>query len=266
LPEGAECKIIGEGLAKFCSAKILTSITTISGRYTKSQIPDFNLMQFPAKIIGVGTKGKLIFVIFDNDMFLLSTLGMTGSWTSKTTKHTRMSFDFSDGTKMFFNDVRNFGTLKFVKGRKSFLEKLYSLGPDMLSEIVTDDMFNEALDKKPHWAVAKAIMDQTVISGVGNYVKAEALYHAKISPKRLVGSLTTLELQTLNKSIQYILSLSYASGGASIKDYFGFDSQKGTMTEHFKVYGKKTDPLGNPVIKELTDDGRTTHWVQKVQV
>lgn len=266
MPEAPECKIIGEGLAKFCSGKSLTSVTPLSGRYHKSQIPDLNLMQFPAKIIGAGVKGKLIFVIFDNDMFLLSTLGMTGSWTEKLTKHSRVLFDFSDGSKMFFNDVRNFGTLKFIKGRKSFLKKLDSLGPDMLSEQVSDELFCQTLDKKPHWTIAKAIMDQSVISGVGNYIKAEALYHAKISPKRLVGSLTTLELQTLKKSIQHILNLSYSLGGASIKNYFGFDNEKGTMTQHLQVYGKKVDPLGNPVTKELTDDGRTTHWVQKVQV
>ncbi|NDC39239.1 MAG: hypothetical protein EBZ48_14540 [Proteobacteria bacterium] len=100
---------------------------------------------------------------------------MTGSWSTQETKHSRVVFQMSDGVKVYFNDQRNFGTLKMVPGRQELVKKLQSLGPDMLSEAVSDARFTECLMKRPDWTLAEAVMDQSLISGVGNYVKAESL-------------------------------------------------------------------------------------------
>ncbi len=264
MPEGAEVKIMSEGLAKAASSRILSCVEPISGRYTKKSIPGHDAF-VPSKVTGVGVKGKLIFWIFNNEHFLLNTLGMTGAWSNAQTTHSRVRFDFKTGSPVFFNDVRNFGTLKFISGKREFMKKINSLGPDMLSENVTVAEFARALDRRPYWSLAKTLMDQSIVCGVGNYVKAEALYRARLSPHRTVGSLSGEELSSLNDSIKLVLRQAYKNRGASIKTYADYDGIGGDAAFEFAVYGKKNDPAGNAVVKEKTDDGRTTHWVPSIQ-
>ena len=149
MPEGAEVKLIGEALAHDVSGKTLVSVTALTGRYTKTPPEGLTLIQarLPSRVIGVGVHGKFMYWINENDVFVYNTLGMTGHWTRSQEKHSRVQFSFSDGTSVFFTDPRNFGTLKFVAGRSALVEKLKSLGPDMLSEKVGDALFTERMMK-----------------------------------------------------------------------------------------------------------------------
>lgn len=266
-PEGAEVKIIGEGLAKLVSGKDLMNLTVLSGRYLKKPIDgyDTNPTLWPQRVAGVGVKGKFIYWIFDNGMFLFNTLGMTGGWSSAEKSHSRVRFEFDDGTNVYFNDTRNFGTLKFARGKKSLIDKLNTLGPDMLSENVSVDNFRDRLVTHADLTLAEVLMSQSVVSGVGNYVKAESLYRAGLSPHRIVLSLKDEDYEKLCNAIKDVLLQAYQDGGASMKDYVQTDGQRGKATLQFMVYGRKTDPVGNPVIKEMTKDGRVTHWCPSVQ-
>ena len=127
------------------------------------------------------------------------------------------------------------------------------------------DSFINSLRRKDKKTVVEALMDQSVVSGVGNYVKAEALYLAKISPHRLVSSLTNAELCDLNAATRSVLVNSFESGGATLKSYQDFYGEAGDATQRFAVYGRKSDPAGREIIKEQTKDGRTTHWVPGIQ-
>jgi formamidopyrimidine-DNA glycosylase len=266
MPEGAEVRKYGESLAKKVSGSSLEEIKILSGRYTKKQPDgiDFFMGQLPGKIIGVGVHGKFLYWILSNDTYIHSTLGMTGHWSDTETKHTRVVFKTSRGN-VYYSDQRNFGTLKFTAGKKTLIKKLESLGPDMLSD-VTDDQFIESITRKKKWSLAKALMDQSVISGVGNYVKAESLWLSKLSPHRKVESLSDSDLLVLNRSIQTVLKESFQSGGATLRAYKNFDGTTGDYSSRFAVYDKKQDPDGNDVVKEKTEDGRTTHWVPSVQI
>ena len=108
-------------------------------------------------------------------------------------------------------------------------------------------------------------MKQSLVCGVGNYIKADSLWLAKISPKRKVKDITDVEFADLNEAIKRVMRISYESGGATIASYQSFDDKSGSYTQKMVVYGQKHDPEGNPVIKEKTDDGRSTHWVPEVQ-
>lgn len=260
MPEGSEVKIIGEGLAKSVGRRTLTNVEVLSGRYIKNQIDGLLEASLPAAVLGVGVKGKLIFFMLENDSFVLNTLGMTGSWSQKETKHARIKLEFDTGLPVYFLDSRNFGTLKFIRGRNNFLEKLDSLGPDMLSEDVSVSLFQERLLKYPDKTLPEVLMNQSVICGVGNYVKAEALWRARLSPHRKVESLSNSDFVNLNDSIKEVLRLAYKSRGASIRDYKDPNGDDGDATLDFAVYGLKKDPMGNKIIKEDTMDGRTTHW------
>ena len=267
MPEGPETKRTAEGLARAMTNKTLTRIEILSGRYLKESpggIEDFQA-SLPIKVVGAGCHGKFIFALCTNETYIWSTLGMTGYWNATGGKYARVRFDFSDGTHVYFNDMRNFGTLKFVKGKHEMTKKLRSLGPDMLAQDISMPVFKAALMQQPDWSIAKALMKQTLVCGVGNYIKADSLWLAKISPKRLVKDLTDLEFADLNEAIKRVMRTSYESGGATIQAYQSFEDKPGTYTQQMVVYGQKTDPEGNEVIREKTDDGRTTHWVPSVQ-
>ena len=267
MPEGPEVKRIGVGLAKAISGKTLVEATIISGRYTKKPPSGWADLQksLPLRVIGAGVHGKFIYWLCNNETFIYSTLGMTGSWNNKAMKNARVCFKFTDGSEVFYNDQRNFGTIKVVFGKQNLISKLESMGPDMLAEDVTDEKFISALRKKSNWGITKAIMDQSVICGVGNYLKADSLWLAKINPHRLVSDCTDGELAILNRSIKKVIRESYDSGGATIKTYSDFDGNQGDYGRKFLVYSQDADPEGNKVKREETADGRTTHWVPEVQ-
>lgn len=194
------------------------------------------------------------------------TYGMSGQWTLEKTKHSAFEIVFSPKSeKLFFNDPRHFGTLKFVKGPEALSKKLASLGPDMLSNLPTAQEFTERLDRRADKTVVEALMDQSVVSGVGNYVKCESLFFAEISPHRVVDTLTARERERLRQQIMAVMQASYATNGATFSTYQNPDGSKGNASSRFVVYGNKTDPIGNPVIREETKDGRTTHWVKEIQ-
>lgn len=267
MPEGPEVKRTAEGLARAMTNKTITNVEILSGRYTKEEpggIEEFRA-SLPIKVIGAGCHGKFIFALCTDESFIWSTLGMTGYWNVEGGKYARVRLDFSDGTYVHFNDMRNFGTMKFVKGKHEMVRKLKSLGPDMLAEDVSNHKFKEALMKRPKWSLAKALMKQTLVCGVGNYVKADSLWLAKLSPHRTVESLSDLEFNDLNEAIKKVMRTSYESGGATIQSYASFDDEIGEYTQQMIVYNQTHDPEGNEVTKEKTGDGRTTHWVPLVQ-
>tara|TARA_R110000787_G_scaffold243862_1_gene349834 strand:- start:166 stop:975 length:810 start_codon:yes stop_codon:yes gene_type:complete len=268
MPEGPEVKTTVDFLKKYQN-KSLTHFQVVSGRYTKKPIHNINNPGWctPLNLESVNCKGKFIYFSFEKNVHFFSTLGMTGEWSNRLTRHTRLKFEFDSNKDepLYFNDVRNFGTLKIILSNKDLDKKLKSLGPDILSSYVDAELFKSRLDKKPNWSVAKALMDQSVVSGVGNYLKAEILYASEISPHRLCKDLTTKEVELIAQESFDITRLSYNSGGATIKNYRKPDGKKGLYSQRFAVYNQKTSPCGHEVIKEQTLDKRTTHWVPAVQ-
>jgi len=200
-----------------------------------------------------------MYILLEGEYSIWSTLGMTGQWASKRIQHTRVEFVLSDGS-VFYNDIRNFGTLKFVKGKGDLVKKLQSLGPDLLSEECSDELFISRLRSKKNKTIVQVMMDQSVVSGIGNYIKSDALWLSKISPHRKVSEIPDNELIILNKNIRQVMLESFNSGGATIKSYLDFNGNSGEYGSKFIVYNKKVDLDGNVVLSEQTKDGRTTWW------
>ena len=268
MPEGPECRRIAEGLAKAVSGKRITAVEVISGRYEKKELGGLQKFvdNLPIGVIGAGVHGKFIYLICEKEISVWNTLGMSGSWKPQQSKHSRVRFDLSDGSSVYFDDMRNFGTLKIVTGKHQLIEKLQSLGPDMLNDNVNQDIFIERLRKKNGTNICKVLMDQSVIAGVGNYLKADTLWATKISPFADVCDLSDDVLGELCENIKRIIKASYESGGATIQTFSGIEYEKGGYSSKFLVYNRKVDELGNPVTKVMTPDGRNTHWSENVQI
>ena len=265
MPEGPECRHIAQKLAKIISNKTIIDIDVLSGRFIKKTpngIESFR-EQLPVKVVGAGVHGKFIYIICADESYIWSTLGMTGEWSSVANKYSRIKLTLSDGRSAFFNDQRNFGTIKFVRGRHKMLDKLKSFGPDLLSEDVTDQKFISQIRTKPAWEITKVLMEQSIISGVGNYIKSDSLWLARIDPTRCVKDITDGELANLNRCIKQVMRESYNSG-STLETYYAGNNQlpKGRK---YLIYNQTTDPDGNTIKKQRTKDNRMTYWVPNIQ-
>jgi len=285
MPEGPEIRRSADDLSELLFGQVLiNAFVGKHGRYTSPHEPPKGFDDFIDKLSRHGSptidevncKGKfmwwtLTFPKCEQLTYLWITYGMSGQWTPEESPYTTFGIYYNSTglpdsfRTLYFNDVRHFGTLKFVDDDKEHARKLASLGPDMLSAPPNQDEFDLRLMKRVGKTIAEALMDQSVVSGVGNYVKAEALYLSELSPHRLVSSLKPQERARLRDQIINVVKASYATGGATLSTYKNPDGSRGEAQRRFAVYGNKTDPMGNPVVREETKDGRTTHWVPSVQ-
>jgi DNA-formamidopyrimidine glycosylase len=270
MPEGPEVKRISVQLNGLLAGKIISNLEFLSGRYITHGIPkgtDSFQSVNNKKIKSINCKGKFIWFEFENypEISIWNTLGMTGSWSREQGQHARMKISFMDESSIFFSDIRNFGTINFSFSKNELLKKLGSIGPDMLSSPPTKEEFTRIVKKQKDKTLPEFMMNQKMISGVGNYVKAEALYLAGISPLRTCSSLSEKEITALQDSIDKVLSASYNSGGSTIKTYRDVYGNVGTFKSRFLVYGNAVDPQGNKIQKLETKDGRTTFWVPDLQ-
>lgn len=274
MPEGVEVKISADLIGPLVIGKqVSISLPHGSGRY-KSSPPegyvafDKTLVTQYVKVVDVKTKGKFMYWTFDNGWYMFCTFGMTGQWSPVMGKHPCFSFIFIDNTQIFFNDPRHFGTIKFTANPTEVSKKLEELGWDPLNHGMEEQWVNYVVNTlarstKP---IGQVLMDQGVFAGVGNYIRAEALYLARMSPWRQSNTLKRDEILSLCQAIVDVMNESYAHQGATILTYKDAYGAEGKYSSCFKVYGQKTDPLGNKIVKENTPEGRAIHWCPSVQV
>lgn len=250
MPEGPEVTREAQFLNNILSNKNVKvlELNTLSGRYHENENKLKGIKKIrkilPFRFLFVKNKGKFIyFKVKGKVAYLWSTLGMTGRWTTeKNLKHNRFEIKTNKGS-IYYNDIRNFGTLKFVFSKEEMKKKLDSLGPDVFD--VSYNRFVERLKKYPHKKIAEILMNQKVIAGIGNYISNEMMWYAKISPHREVSTLTSQELKDLFTSMKKII----------ITEEYKYN---------FKVYMQEKDPYNNQVIKESIK-GRTKHWAPNIQ-
>jgi formamidopyrimidine-DNA glycosylase len=266
MPEGPECRRVYEGLRQATDCKILTEVKVLGGRFLKKPPVGLTDLVLPTQVVGGGVHGKFIWLEFEENQTIWITLGMSGRWSKIKLPHSHLALTFSVGTELYFVDQRRFGTIKFAN-KIELDKKLQSLGIDPLNDR-TLSMFNalRQFEKVPNKTIAEALMNQSLFAGIGNYIKCEVLYRSRISPHRLVSSLSGQDISQLWTWTKLIIDSSYSQGGASIRNYRQIDESTGDFIFEFEVYSKKEDPFGNDVVKEITKDGRTTHWVPQLQV
>ena len=283
MPEGPECTRTAKQVDSYIRGLTLVNVNIVSGRYTKKLPDGFEefMELLPLKVEEVAVKGKFIHWFLDRDVSIWTTLGMTGNFKLQPSKHTRLAFYFDDGSSVYYNDQRNFGTTKFCFSGLLLNNKLSKIGPDMLNNPCTFDTFCKIAKQKPKWSVVKWLMDQSQISGVGNIYKSESLFLAGISPLRKIESLSSQELEKLYNGICKILTSAYQDGGATIRNYSDLYNNHGKYTafpsnieqilearwdNKVMCYGRTKDIYGNPIEKIKLDDQRTTFWSPAVQV
>lgn len=266
MPEIAEVKKFVTQLSAQYQGQDLSSIKVVGGRFVKEgfsmPFPSWSI-KYPLKNVKFHSKGKFIYWEFDDNIFFFITLGMSGSF-GKQNKHSAIEFEFSNG-KLYFNDIRHFGTFKIVTNRSELNKKLAGLGWDPFLEPQIPSNLIPKLRKKNFEPIGKLLMDQKLFAGLGNYLRSEILYASQINPFTRTIDLSDEDLLTVARNYRTIAEDAYQHGGATLATYSDMYGIAGTFYQQFKVYGKKRDPLGNEVISQDGPDGRTVHWVPQVQ-
>ena len=283
MPEVGEIVLTSQVLNKYLKKKKLNSFDFVGGRYTKKQPVGFDNFSeaLPLKVKNIDSKGKFLwFDLVDlNDKnkhwYIWNTFGLSGMWSLFEPKYVKAVLTFSNNKTAYYSDLRNFGTFKFSNSKEDLENKLAQLGPDFLKE---DDIDFHKI-KKYKIPIVKILMDQKKVgSGLGNYLSAEILYKAKISPHRLGSSLSDEDIDNIEYSTKYLVKLAYVDNHVGYMVNLESEANKIPRKNYhpdiklkkkqfkFLVYRKKTDPDGNKVKADNTIiRGRTTYWVPAVQ-
>ncbi len=188
-----------------------------------------------ATIKNILRKGKLLILELSSGCALTIHLKMTGQLVYPGNgKTSRVSFKFSNGKLLDFNDQRLFADLRLVEDWHA-LRFIQRLGPEPFG--LNTDKFDKMLENKKT-KIKPLLMDQAFISGVGNLYAAEALFRAGISPERSAQSLTANERKKLLKEIKDTLREATRHKGSSVDNYVHLNGKRGNYAKYHKVYGR----------------------------
>lgn len=237
-----------------------------------------------AKFIRVRRFGKVLSLDFDNGFSLVFHIKLTGQLIYKGPnlkgafspskkviggvpgRHTHFVLVLNKGGFLYYNDYRKFGWIKVVQTKD--LEKikfLKELGPEPFKDL-TFERFKNIVSGASQ-KIKILLMDQKKIGGVGNIYANEALFKARIDPRRIASSLSLKEIKRLYNSILYVLEKGLKYKGASELAYVLPDGSEGSYQEHTMVYGKEGQkcPRCRGVIKKVMMGGRGTYFCSSCQ-
>lgn len=287
MPELPEVETVRSQLATELKNKKIKGLEIRKPKLIKSPVFGFKKNVIGAKIIGVARRAKLLIINLSNGYSILIHLKMTGQLVYRNkkilkvgghpikdgtkdlpNKYSHVIFLMSDGGKLFFNDLRQFGYLKLVKTNKLIdIFKKLKLGPEPLDKSFSYKFFNELLAQRNKSKIKPLLMDQTFLAGIGNIYANEACFAAGIDPRRSVDSLTTKEKKDLYKSIIRILKLAVKKQGTSSKNYVDAYGNPGSYVPMLKVYGRQGKKClkCKKEIQSMKLAGRGTNYCSKCQ-
>lgn len=182
-------------------------------------------------------------------------------------KYTYIIFSFSDGSHLYYNDLRQFGWIKIISDKE--LEKEFEkFGPEPLGKNFTAEVLKRNLQKYPRKKIKPTLMEQSVLAGLGNIYAAEVCFDAEILPTRVIATLTDKDYNNLYKAIKKVLTLAIKYKGTSSENYVTLEGKQGTYRDHLWVYGREglDCPKGcEGKVKKIKLGGRGTYFCPSCQ-
>lgn len=288
MPELPEVETVRAGLQEFLQGQTIISVDCDWPKSLLVEQKLLNLKLLNAKVKSVKRRGKLIIIPLNTGYSLLIHLKMTGQLVYRPNKgegfggghptdslinklpdrSTRVIIKLTNGT-LFFNDQRKFGWVKLEPTKD--LEKnnkfLSNLGPEPLEDNYSFEQFKSAVKKRSKTSIKAAILDQTVLAGVGNIYADEALFAARIHPASRVDQVSTVKLKRLYEAIRAVMKLSISLGGSSDRNYVDAKGNKGSYLKFAKVFrreGQDCPRCGGKIIK-IRVAARGTHICPRCQ-
>jgi len=288
MPELPEVETIKRGLEHLIVGKTISNAKVLWVKTFSSSKNTIKQQLIGCRIQSIERRAKLLLVNLDNQYTLMFHLKLTGQVilvlknqqrlggghptksmaANLPDKSTRVIFNFSDGSKLYFNDQRKFGWIKLVKTSEVTNDPLVCrLGPEPLSKDFTIDRLQAAIKRHSKLAIKGIILDQSTLSGIGNIYADESLHLAKIHPGTKGAAMKPGQVKALYKAIRQILQSSIKHGGTSITHYVNVFGKKGDYLERARVFrqaGESCRVCGGKIIK-IRVVGRGTYICPKCQ-
>ncbi|MDP2860179.1 MAG: DNA-formamidopyrimidine glycosylase [bacterium] len=276
MPELPEVETIARELRKAIINKKITDVIVNNSKVIREPKPEKFIKELKnVKIKNIIRKGKLLIFELSSrqtrlpSKFLTMHLKMTGQLIyprqsgASPGKATRVSFIFNDGKILDFNDSRLFGELKIVDHWRN-LKFIKELGPEPFD--IDAKKFSVMLEDRKT-KIKVLIMDQKFISGIGNLYANEALFRAKIDPRRPANTLSEKEKGLLFKEIKNVLQQAIKYGGSSVDNYVRVSGEKGTYAKFHQIYDRKGEKCFKcgETVQRISLGGRGTYFCPKCQ-
>ena len=287
MPELPEVETVRRGLAPAMEGARFTRVETRRKDLRWPLPKDFIKRLEGQRVEGVGRRAKYLTVDVSSGDVLLMHLGMSGSFRvgkdqtgayyhdkSKLAAHDHVVFHMSNGSVVTFNDPRRFGSMKIVpRGKIDEEPLLRAIGPEPLGNEFDAVMLAKACAGK-RTSLKAALLDQRVVAGLGNIYVCEALFRARLSPKRLASTIAGRngapndKARALVDAIKAVLNDAIKAGGSSLRDHRRADGSLGDFQHNFLVYDREGKPCPNGCrgkVKRFVQNGRSTFWCPACQ-
>ena len=267
MPELAGVETIRKTLKRFILDKTIEDVNVHWPNIVKypDDIEEFKHLLIGQTIRDIKRTGKFIRFELD-DYVLLSHLRMEGKYSvhnqiEPMAKHTHIIFKFTDDEELRYNDVRKFGTMHVFRKGEEFKQKpLNQLGPDPFEQEFTLPYFQDKLSRTSR-AIKVALLDQTIVAGLGNIYVDETLFKAGVHPLKKANELTKDEIKAIRKYATITLQEAVEQGGTTIRSYVSSDGEMGMFQQELFVYGQANEACKNcgDIIIKFKVAGRGTH-------
>ena len=281
MPELPEVETVRRGLHELIIGRTVKKVVHDTPKSFPNASADVEAFLINATVTDVRRRAKVLLIDLSTEYTLVIHLKMTGQLVFRAAdvafgaghpndsligelpdRSTRVTFTFADGSHLYFNDQRKFGWVRLLPTIEvpniDFMQKV---GPEPLEHDFTSAEFKERFARKGKSPIKAALLDQTVIAGVGNIYADESLWGAKIHPLRKVATITDAEFDKLYHELRDVMNLSIEKGGSTDRNYVNAEGKKGSYIDFARVFRRegKPCPRCGTIIVKFKAAGRGTH-------
>ncbi|MBD3730770.1 MAG: bifunctional DNA-formamidopyrimidine glycosylase/DNA-(apurinic or apyrimidinic site) lyase [Sphingomonadales bacterium] len=270
MPELPEVETTVRGLARFMEGARIERVTLNRADLRRPFPPELVQLLTGATVTGLGRRAKYGLIHTDRAQSLVFHLGMSGRWRidpAEADRHDHLVIDTADH-RFALCDPRRFGSVDLVAtDALAAWPQFAVMGPEPLGEELTAAHLKAAFAGRKQ-AIKVLLLDQRIVAGLGNIYVCEALFRARIDPRKPAGKVSRPALDRLVPAIKAVLAQSIEDGGSSLRDYARPDGQLGYFATRFDVYGREGEACHRDdggTIARIVQGGRSTWYCPECQ-
>jgi formamidopyrimidine-DNA glycosylase len=270
MPELPEVETTRRGLEPHAVGKRVVALAVHEPRLRWRVDGDLPALVAGQRVLHAKRRAKYLLLELESGTLLLH-LGMSGSLRvlpadTPRLRHDHFDLTLDSGVTLRFNDPRRFGSLHYIVGDPHEHPLLAGLAPEPFDAAFNADYLFR-ITRRRRVAIKQLIMNSKLVVGVGNIYASEALFRAKIRPRRPARSLTRMEAGRLVKAIRSVLAMAIRVGGTTLRDYVGADGSPGYFRQKLYVYERKGQPCRDcrTAVRQLTQGQRATYYCPTCQ-
>jgi formamidopyrimidine-DNA glycosylase len=275
MPELPEVETVCRGLALALEGRRLTHARTYRADLRRPFPPAFAERLQGRRVDKITRRAKYLTLLLDDGWVWIAHLGMSGRMlvgpadANPPGKHDHLIVETEEGQRVTYNDARRFGLMDLCPRTDLTNHPLFAaLGPEPLDDSFTPKILATALGKRSG-PIKTALLDQSLVAGIGNIYASEALFRAGIAPDRSAATVSLKETNRLVAAIKAVLIAAIAAGGSSLRDHRRTDGELGYFQHSFAVYDREGLPCPNcdcaEGVRRLVQSGRSTFYCAKRQ-